>query len=270
MSCKKKQHRQEDLQRISALCLMDDNFMSLFFKNNNECAELILRIILDRDDLKVTEVKTQELLKHPECRSICLDIYAADTGGNKYNVEVQRANDGANCLRARYHSSMIDADMLKHGEDFSELCESYVIFITENDVLGLNEPIYHIDRVIREGNVQFNDRQHIIYVNGAMKSTDTALGRLMSDFFCKKADDMHYKELAKRVRYFKESEEGVDTMCQIWDEVRNEGKMEGKIEGKIETAKAMIKSGKLSLEDIAEMTGFSVEQIRELAGNKSA
>ena len=56
------------------------------------------------------------------------------------------------------------------------------------------------------------------------------------------------------------------TMCDTWEEIRNEGK----IEASIEHATAMLKSGKLSMEEIAEFTGLSIEKVRELAGNKSA
>ena len=63
-------------------------------------------------------------------------------------------------------------------------------------------------------------------------------------------------------------------MCDIWEEVKNEGIQEGKIEGKleasIENAKTMLRLGKLSLEEIAVCSGLSIEKVRELAGNKSA
>ena len=67
-------------------------------------------------------------------------------------------------------------------------------------------------------------------------------------------------------------------MCEIWDEIRNEGKNEGKIEGKVEgkleekneLAVNLIKDGTLSLDKIAELTGLSIERVRELAGNLSA
>ena len=51
------------------------------------------------------------------------------------------------------------------GDQYQELNETYVIFITENDVLGANLPIYHVDRIIRETGKMFNDESHIIYVN---------------------------------------------------------------------------------------------------------
>ena len=262
MSNKNRQHNPEDLRRIKALRLIDDDFMSVCFDGYIEGAELLLKIILGRDDLKVTEVKTQKQLNSLQGRSIALDIYATDQEGTKYDVEIQRTNKGANPKRARYHSSMVDADMLKEGEDFTDLRENFVIFITEHDVIGTNRSIYHIDRVIREDNVQFNDGAHIIYVNGSIRTKDTDLGKLMSDFFCTDAKDMCYKELSDRVRLYKETEKGVESMCEIWDDVRNEAR--------IENAKAMINDGALSLEKVAEYSGLPIEKVRELAGNKSA
>ena len=254
------------IHKIKRLRIIDDDFMSIFFNDNIECTKLVLNIILNRDDLKVSEVKTQKEIKNIQGRAIRLDIYASDSTGVRYDVEIQREDKGANLKRARYHSSMVDANMLKPGESFSDLRENYIIFITENDVIGMNEPIYHINRFIEEGNVHFNDGEHIIYVNGSIKTTDTALGRLMSDFYCTEADKMYYKELSDKIKYYKESEKGVTTMCEIWEEIRNEGIMEGKIE----LATNLIKDGAYSLEKIAELTGISIDKIRELAGNLSA
>ena len=265
MKCKK-QHDPEDLKRIKALRLIDDEFMTICFDGYIEGAELLLKITLDRDDLKVSEVKAQKTLKNLQGRDLRLDIYATDKDGKKYDIEIQRADRGAHRKRARYHSSLLDSDMLNPGEDFTDLCESYVIFITENDVLGYNEPIYHIDRTIQERNVQFDDGSHIIYVNGSMKTNDTALGKLMKDLYCTDADEINYKELSDRVRQFKETEEGVNDMCDILDEMRNEAEYKKACE----IANKLINSGKLTLDEIAEFSGLSIEKVRELAGNKSA
>ena len=266
---KSKQH-QEDLQRISCLRLIDDDFMTICFDNYIEGAELLLKIILDREDLTVTEVKAQKAMKNLQGRDVWLDIYATDKKGDKYDIEVQRAKPGADPKRARYHSSMMDADMLKPQEEFTELRENYVIFITEKDVLGMNKPIYHVDRMIREGNVQFDDGEHIIYVNGSMRTKETALGRLMNDFFCTEAKDMYYEELSEKVRRYKETEEGANDMCDIFDEIRNEAAEKATNSKACEIAQKMIESGKLSLEEIAECAGLSIDKVRELAGNKSA
>lgn len=140
-------------------------------------------------------VKTQRRLKNLLGRDICLDIDADDETGKEYNVEIQRADNGADRKRARYHSSILDAHLLQPGDDFGDLPETFVIFITENDVLGDGLPLYTIDRQITNTGKAFDDGEHIIYVNGANKDASTELGKLMHDFFCTDPDDMHYNRV---------------------------------------------------------------------------
>ena len=123
-----------------------------------------------------------------------------------------------------------------------------MIFITENDVIGKGKPIYSIDRRIDDTDELFDDGEHIIYVNGADKDTSTELGKLMHDFFCIDPDDMHYRELADKVRYFKEDEKGVAVMCKVMEDMRNEAVEKDRIQNAIE----MLKDG-LSVESRAEL-----------------
>ena len=249
------------------LRLIDDDFMNACFDGYTEGAELLLRIILDKPDIRVKSVKTQSRMKNLLGRDICLDIDADDDAGKKYNVEVQRADKGAERKRARYHSSILDAHLLKPGEDFSKLPETFVIFITENDVIGKNEPLYRIERKIEETGEAFDDGEHIVYVNGADKDASTALGRLMHDFFCTNPDEMHYKELADKVRYFKEDEEGVAAMCKVMEDMREEAAEKAKRMQAVEIVLRMLSRG-LSHEQIAEYVGITVEQVREISGMK--
>ena len=110
--------------------------------------------------------------------------------------------------------------------------------------------------------MEINDGSHIIYVNGSMRTNDTALGKLINDFYCTEAKDMHYKELADRVRLFKETKEGADSMSNVLEEMKNEVKTENALK--------MIECGKLTLEEIATCSGLSLDKVRELAGDKSA
>lgn len=142
---------------------MDDNFMTAVL-SDKACAELVIRIILDRDDITVKETKTQYTINCLRSHSVRLDVYAEDTNGTKYDIEIQRSDGGANPRRARYISSMIDSDTLLTGDDYSRLPESFVIFITETDVLKGNQPLYIIDRTINGTADKFNDGSHIIYM----------------------------------------------------------------------------------------------------------
>jgi len=260
---KEKQH-QEDLQRLRGLRLIDDDFMNVCFDGYTDGAELLLRIILNKPDLRVISVKTQRRMKNLIGRDICLDIDADDDAGKEYNIEVQRADKGADRKRARYHSSILDAHLLHPGDDFSNLPETFVIFITENDVIGKGKPIYNIERRIDDTNELFDDGEHIIYVNGADKDASTELGKLMHDFFCTDPDDMNYKKLADKVRYFKEDEKGVAAMCKVMEDMRNEAVEKDRIQNAIE----MLKDG-LSIEKVAQYSRLAIDRVKELATPKA-
>ena len=117
-------------------------------------------------------------------------------------------------------------------------------------------PIYHIDRVARETGEYFGDDAHIVYVNAEIRD-NSALGKLMHDFFCKDSRDMEYKVLAERVHFFKKDQEGVTTMCKAMEDMRKEERLDTSIE----TAKILLIQGVLSYEQIAEATKLSVTEI---------
>ena len=127
-------------------------------------------------------------------------------------MEVQQKPEGAHIRRARFNSSMMDSRMLKEGQDFSELQDSYMVFITRTDIFGQGIPVYMINCRFEATNELFDDGSHIIYVNGAYKGDD-AIGNLIHDFSCKDASDMYYPELAKGMKHFKE-EGGRKYMCE--------------------------------------------------------
>lgn len=252
------------LKAIAELSLLDDNLMTLVFDRNIEATELLLNVILQRNDLKVLEVVGQREYKNPMSggRSITIDIYAVDGNGKVYDVEVQHAPEGADPHRARFHSSMVDTKMLKAGQKFKEIHDSYVIFITASDVMGAGRALYHVNRVIEETGTYFGDGSHIIYVNGSYKDDNDPVGRLMHDFRCLSSADMFYPVLAREVEYFKETEGGREVVCQIFEDLAEKWV----IEEKKESARRMIASGKLTEEEIAEYAGLPVEEVRELAG----
>jgi hypothetical protein len=190
---------------IDSLTLFDDDLMTLVFDGNVDATELLLSIILGQE-IKVISVRAQVELRSPykKGRKIRVDILACDVCGKRFNVEVQGDDSGADCRRARYHSSMVDVNMLKKGRKYEELRDSYVIFITKNDYFEEGQPIYRVERTVCETRKNFNDGSHIIYVNGSYKGDD-AIGKLVHDFRCSNADDMYYSQLADGVRYYKEA-----------------------------------------------------------------
>lgn len=201
--------------------------MTLVFDRNVEATELLLNVILQRDDLKVLEVVAQREYKNPMSGgcSITIDIYAVDGNDKVYDIEVQRASEGADVHRA-----------------------------------GCS--LYHVNRTIEETGIYFNDGSHIIYVNGSYKDDNDPVGKLMHDFRCLSSVDMFYPILAKQVKYFKETEEGQEIMCQIFEDLAEKRVTEEKKA----FARRLIARGKQTLEEIAEDTDLPLEEVKELTG----
>ncbi len=267
------QQHQEDLQRLRGFRLLDDDFLTKCFEGDPKYIQLVLRIVLEMPDLVVVDVRTQVFVENLLNRSVRLDVLATDSTGRKINVEIQRSDKGAGRKRARYNSSMMDANLLRKGEKFDELPETYVVFITEHDVIGKGRPLYHIGRYIFDTNESFDDGSHILYVNGAYRD-ETPIGKLMHDFSCTAPDDMYYGELAERVRFFKESKEGISIMCKVMEDMRNESLKEGMErgvkEGMKKAALRMLQAGKYALEEVAEISGLSLEDVKKLeAGQRT-
>ena len=267
---KRERRHREDLERLRGFRPIDDTFMRGLFKDNIPLAELVLRIIVGKPDLTLVKCETQAGLKRVTgARSICLDAYATDDTGKKYDIEIQRADNGADPHRARYHSSALDIENLDEKQEYRELPDSYVIFITENDHYKAGEPVYVIQNMNLTLGQPFGDGAHILYVNGKYRG-DSDIGRLMHDFNCARAEDMNFELMAERTRYLKENPKGVSDMCKVMEELRvqsfEEGRAEGKELGKEEQARAtaenFYKMG-LSIEQIAKGCGFSVETVTE-------
>ena len=288
------------LGKIKRLRLIDDVLMNEVFRDM-ECVEVLLRVILGRDDIHVFMSMTQRTLK-TFGRSLKLDVWAEDEDNPyaHYNIEVQRKSRGADVRRARFHSGALDFFSLASGDDFSLLADNYVIFITEHDVLKRGLPLYTFGRYINETHEAVNDGSHIIYVNGECRDSSTDLGRLMQDFFEPNPDKMNYPVLARRVKYLKEGA-GTRRMSITIQELfaeelaagREEAREEALIAGRKAGLKAgreagikagreagitagreqaegsfitnMLKAGKLAFTEIAQYAGVPIARVRTIA-----
>ena len=105
-----------------------------------------------------------------------------------------------------------------------------------------------------------------MYVNGDYRG-DNPLGKLMHDFSTPDADKMYYDELARRVRFHKQDEKGVQTMCKIVEEYGDERAAEAFKQGEqkkaVEAAKNLYANG-VSVSLIADSLNMTEEQIKEI------
>lgn len=259
---------EKDIELIQGFRLIDDVFMSQCFDQEPAPVQLVLRLSVKIPNLKVTDARTQVNGPNLTKRSVRYDVLATDSESRKYNIEIQRTNAGADPLRGRYNSSMMDVNYLPKGASYTDLPEIYVLFITEHDIYSRGKPVYRIDRREEDGDL-YKDKEHIIYVNGAYRG-DAPMGRLMHDFFCTNPDDMYYEVLADRVRYFKENKEGVKVMCDILQKVRNEGKAEERAKNTRDFALRLLTGSDWSTEKISRMSDLPVEEVEKLKAKLQA
>lgn len=260
------EREQEYRETIKTMCYLDDDFFNACLQDHPEAALLILRIVMRKPDLVFSEKpQTQKVMKDLGHKSIRFDLFCVSE--NKYyDVEIQRRDKGAGAHRARYYSSLMDANITVSGEEYDQIPDTYVIFITEKDVMGVGRPFYTIDRKVEElDNRNFDDGSHILYVNGAYEGDDE-FGRLMHDFRCTDPHKIYHKELREPAIFFKENEKGVEQMCEAIERIANERSNE-RAEN---IAIKLIRVGQMTDAEIADACGLTEDQVKELRNQTMA
>ena len=98
--------------------------------------------------------------------------------------------------------------------DFPDVC---VVYISAFDIFKLNQPMYHVCRVVK-GTEQFVENgTHEIYVNAAVDD-GSAIAELMQYFVNSSGYHENFKAVCKRVDYLKEQNKGVSSMSAIIEE----------------------------------------------------
>ena len=259
------EQHQKDLERLAQLRPIDDDLMREMFRGNMPLAQLVLRIFTGINDLVLTEEKTQYDLKHLlGARSICLDVFASDSKGVKYDLEIQRADKGASPKRARYHSSSMDIEFLSAGDDFEKLPVTYTIFITENDVRGEGRAAYLFERRDTLTNKPLGDEEYLLLINGAYndREDDSDLAKLIHDFGCARPSDMYFKEMADSAHKYKETPEAVSHMCKIIEDMREESEKVGALK----TLADLVRKGLLTLAQAADQSNMTVDEFKKITG----
>lgn len=111
-----------------------------------EAYEDVLGIILDESDLKLKEVKVEQvILNKSGKRAIRLDAWAQDVRDRQFDMEMQNETGGDDVRRrSRFYQSMIDTPILKSGKDtrYKNLPSTAIIFITQDDIFGRDLAMY--------------------------------------------------------------------------------------------------------------------------------
>lgn len=250
-------------QEIAELTLMDDGLSRVAI--NKLCLQEILSILRNEPNLNLIKFSHQETLENFAGRSACADFYGVDAFNRHLLLELQNDNQGANLTRARFLGSMVDVRISEKGDEWKDMQEISVHFITQNDVIGKEQGVYHIGPVIQEVNEYANMKINYIlaYIQG---NDNPKIRQLMKDLNEKDPEKIVNPILKERVEYYKKGQ-GKKIMCRVMREIeersKEEGRAEGRAEGKTEAIIEMVKNlmsiNHLTAEVAMKMLGIPAE-----------
>ena len=265
---------------IEELTLADNFMFCHTMKNEELCKELLEKLLHIKIDHIVYPELEKELTAYYESKSVRLDVYVKDS--NKvYDIEMQNQPSTFLPLRTRYYQSMIDVDNLLKGEDYSNLKESFIIFICTFDPFNHELPCYTFKSICKENsNIELKDKTSKIIFNSTAydKEKDVEISAFLKYIKTQEATDdftNRLKTFVEKAKHNKELRSYYLSMNIHDSDIRRVAFQEGEAFGiekgisqgaeqaKIETAKKFISMG-LPFKQIAEGTGLSLEKIAEL------
>jgi len=281
--------REYSFKPIEDLVFADD-FMFGAVMHEPKICKGVIELLLG---IKIDHIEYPELQKtispYYNTKGVRLDVYMADSD-RVFDVECQSYNIENIGKRTRYYQSMLDMDSLLKGSDYSELKESYIIFICLEDPFGDGLPVYTFERTCKENSkVDLNDKTHHIVFNCSAYNKEKnpeiksflsfVKGNDASSKFTKEINAMvqtkkfqntfineylairlHERDVEKRA-----TERGMQKGIQ---QGIQKGIQQGIQQGKIDAYVDLIKSNLLSVKDVAEKLGMAESEVQKLLEDK--
>ena len=162
MNKRAKSKERKSLQELT----IKDNFMFGAVMLNPEICRETLERILGIEIARVEVSKEKSIVYNPEYKGVRLDIYAKDENNTHYDVEMQALRHSAIEKRARYYHGQIDMEVLLSGVSYTNLPDTYVIFICDFDPLGRKKYRYTQKKICREDpQLSMDDGAHTIFLS---------------------------------------------------------------------------------------------------------
>ena len=246
-----------------------DDFM--FFKvmqDDGICKGLIERLLKIKIDHIERPVLQKEIRPYYHSKGVKLDVYLKDSQ-NIYDVEMQNVTKEVLPKRLRYYQSMVDADALLRGEDYTALNDSHIIFLCTTDPVGKGLPVYTFLETCQEDrSVLLNDGTHKYFFNAAAAglSEDVEIRAILDYIMTQKASDSFTERIKEFVEKVKADERAKgEYMIEplIIQDSKREGRKEGRQEKAVEAARNLKENG-VDIQLIAKCVGLSVEEIKKL------
>lgn len=253
---------------VEELVFSDDFMFGAVMRDPKICKGVLERLLqVNIDHIEYPELQ-KAISPFYTRKGVRLDVYVAD-GGRVFDVECQSYRVDGIGKRTRYYQSMIDIDSLMKGDDYSELRESYVIFICTDDPFGRGLPVYTFNRTCGEdAGVDLGDETHHVVFNASAYEREENSD--IKDFLSFVKTNTAKSEFTRGIADMVQAKKFEQTFLNEYFAVNlheNDVLKRGRAEGRIETAKKLLLLG-LPFETVAKGTELPIEFIRQLAMQK--
>lgn len=262
------------IKRFEELEFKDDFMFGVIMRDERYCKPFLERVL----GLKISRIEYPTSQKSinlsADAKSVRLDVYVEDDQETVYNIEMQTAMRKEIPKRMRYYQGMIDLNILEKGEHYSKLKRSIVIFVCTFDLFGKGRHIYTFENRCKEDpELQLGDDTVRIVLNtkGTMDDVSPELKRLLSFIDGGEPEDEYTKVLESAVQSTRNNEKWrLDYMTlemsykEKYDQGLEDGIEQGIGQGIRKMVVGLLEDGELSLTKIAQMSGLSIDQVKEL------
>ena len=213
---------------------LSDFVLFLYVMKNRRTYECTLSIILDEPDIKIQEVKVEQvILNHTGKRAIRLDAWALSEDERQFNMEMQNDSKEDDLpKRSRFYQGMMDTPILKSGKrtKYRQLPSTAIIFITQEDIFKKDLAKYTFTEQCEEiQGLKLEDGTKKIFLNMSSKNGSQELVSLLQYMKETRIDnpnitskDSRILELDEIVTEVRESEEwealnmNFMELCETW------------------------------------------------------
>ncbi len=240
---------------------ISNDFMFAKVMRNPELCKGMLERLLDISIDRVEYPEEQKVIDiAKDSKSVRLGVYLKDEKGTVYNIEIQTTNSRNIPKRTRFYQGMIDLNAIEKGADYSELPQSFVIFICTFDVFGESRWKYTFENICRENmNLSLQDGTTKIFFNttGTKGNLNKQAVNVLKFIEDNTIEDDFTKRLAQEVQKIKENKEWkVEYMTLLMRE--REKYQEGMAEGE---ARGRTKGKAYGIMEFAIDLGYTKEEI---------
>ena len=257
-----------------------DNFIFQKVMLKKHICKAVLERLLDisiKDIVYIHEEKNLDV--RWDTKSVRLDVFVNDDKGTVFNIEMQTSKDMEELVkRTRFYQSILDMYHIQKGQKYTTLNDSYIIFICTFPVFTDNRHKYTFKNVcIEDHDIALNDGATKLFLStkGTQNDVSKPLQAFLDYIDGQEATDELLRDIDDAVYEVKHCEAWKEEYVMLsmdhykyWKEGMAEGIAEGlaqgKTEGKIEVVIQMLRK-QLSLEMIAEVTNFTVEEVKFIA-----